>query len=38
MSSRIKKSPAVVDYDTNLIVGKPELRVTVDRERAATWG
>jgi hydrophobe/amphiphile efflux-1 (HAE1) family protein len=38
MGGDIKSSPAVVDYDTNLIVGKPELRVTIDRERAADLG
>ena len=38
MSPIIKKSPAVVDYDTNLIIGMPELRVSVDRDRAADLG
>jgi HAE1 family hydrophobic/amphiphilic exporter-1 len=34
----IRKNPAVVDLDTNLILGKPELRVSVDRDRAADLG
>ncbi len=38
MSAKIRKAPAVVDFDTNLIVGKPELRVSVDRDRAADLG
>ncbi|MBL8610749.1 MAG: efflux RND transporter permease subunit [Myxococcales bacterium] len=38
MEPLIKQHPAVVDYDTNLIVGKPELRVAIDRDRAADLG
>ncbi|MDB4941564.1 MAG: Acriflavin resistance protein [Labilithrix sp.] len=38
MTPLLKKSPAIVDYDTNLIIGKPELRVSVDRDRAADLG
>ena len=38
MGPEIKKHPAVVDFDTNLIVGKPELRVCIDRDRAADLG
>lgn len=38
MSGDIRQSPAVVDFDTNLIVGKPELRVMIERERAADLG
>ncbi len=38
MSPDIKKSPAVVDFDTNLITGKPELRVAIDRDRASDLG
>ena len=34
MGPEIKKNPAVVDFDTNLITGKPELRVAIDRDRA----
>jgi len=35
---QIKKHPAVVDFDTNLIIGKPEIRVSIDRDRAADLG
>ncbi|MDX2014373.1 MAG: efflux RND transporter permease subunit [Myxococcaceae bacterium] len=35
---RIKKIPDAVDVDSTLIVGKPELGVSVDRERAADLG
>ncbi len=38
MTPIIKKSPAVVDFDTNLILGKPELKVDIDRTRAADLG
>jgi hydrophobe/amphiphile efflux-1 (HAE1) family protein len=38
MGAIIKKNPAVVDYDTNLIVGQPEVRVRIDRDRAADLG
>jgi multidrug efflux pump subunit AcrB len=38
MGPEIKKHPAVVDFDTNLVVGKPELRVAIDRDRAADLG
>ena len=38
MGERIKKHPAVVDYDTNSITGKPEVRVSIDRDRAADLG
>ena len=38
MAPMIKASPASVDFDTNLIVGKPELRVSIDRDRAADLG
>jgi hydrophobic/amphiphilic exporter-1 (mainly G- bacteria), HAE1 family len=38
MEPAIKKNPAVVDYDTNLITGKPELRVAIDRDRASDLG
>ena len=38
MSEAIKKNPAVVDFDTNLIVGNPEVRVSIDRDRAADLG
>jgi hydrophobe/amphiphile efflux-1 (HAE1) family protein len=38
MGPEIKSHPAVVDYDTNLITGKPEIRVDIDRDRAADLG
>jgi len=38
MGPEIKKHPAVVDFDTNLIVGKPEIKVSIDRDRAADLG
>jgi hydrophobe/amphiphile efflux-1 (HAE1) family protein len=36
--ARMKKIPSVVDADSSLIVGKPELGVFVDRDRAAVLG
>jgi len=38
MGPVIKKHPAVVDFDTNLITGKPEIRISLDRDRAADLG
>ncbi len=38
MAPRIKADPAVVDFDTSLITGKPEVRVAIDRDRAADLG
>jgi hydrophobic/amphiphilic exporter-1 (mainly G- bacteria), HAE1 family len=38
MGPEIKKHPAVVDYDSNLITGKPEIKVSIDRDRAADLG
>ncbi len=38
MGPEIKRQPSVVDFDTNLIVGKPELRVAIERDRAADLG
>jgi len=38
MSGEIKQHPSVVDYDTNLITGKPEIKVSIDRDRAADLG
>ncbi len=35
---RIKKIPGAVDIDSTLITGKPELAVTIDRDRAADLG
>jgi hydrophobe/amphiphile efflux-1 (HAE1) family protein len=36
--ARIKKIPGAVDVSSSLIGGKPELGVTIDRERAADLG
>jgi len=36
--AKMKQEPTVVDADSNLIIGKPELGVYVDRERAAALG
>ena len=35
---KLKTIPDVVDADTSLVVGKPELRVIIDRARAADLG
>jgi HAE1 family hydrophobic/amphiphilic exporter-1 len=36
--AKMKEIPSVVDADTSLITGKPELRVNIDRKRAADLG
>jgi len=36
--ARLKKMPGIVDADTSLIIGKPELRVQIDRAKAADLG
>src|SRR5262249_23175741 len=36
--TKMKTLPGVVDPDTSLIVGKPELRVHIDRKKAADLG
>jgi HAE1 family hydrophobic/amphiphilic exporter-1 len=36
--AKLKQIPGVVDADTSLIVGKPELRVEIDRQKAADLG
>jgi multidrug efflux pump subunit AcrB len=38
MTPEVKANPAVVDFDTNLITGKPEIKVSIDRDRAADLG
>ncbi len=38
MVRELKKVPGAVDVDTNLVVGKPELQVSIDREKAADLG
>ena len=35
---KLKNVPGAVDVDTNLVVGKPELQVSIDREKAADLG
>ncbi len=35
---KLRKMPGVVDPDTSLIVGKPELRGAIDRQKAADLG
>jgi HAE1 family hydrophobic/amphiphilic exporter-1 len=36
--AKLKELPKVVDADTSLVYGKPELRVEIDRQRAADLG
>ncbi len=38
VASKLKKVPGAVDVDTSLVVGKPEARLTIDRDRAAALG
>src|SRR5208282_4504119 len=38
MLARMKTIPDVVDADSSLVLGKPELRISIDRERAADLG
>jgi len=38
MLEKMKTIPDVVDADSTLVTGKPELRVVIDRERAADLG
>lgn len=38
MTDELRQVPGAVDVDNSLIVGKPEVRVTVDRDRAADLG
>jgi HAE1 family hydrophobic/amphiphilic exporter-1 len=35
---RFRKVPGAVDVDSNLVVGNPEMRVTIERDRAASLG
>ncbi|MDX2033377.1 MAG: efflux RND transporter permease subunit [Blastocatellia bacterium] len=35
---KMKQMPGIVDADTSLILGKPELRVRIDRQKAADLG
>ncbi|MGE0126529.1 MAG: efflux RND transporter permease subunit [Blastocatellales bacterium] len=36
--NKLKTTPGVVDVDSSLIVGKPELRAAIDRQKAADLG
>src|SRR5262249_29428604 len=36
--NKLKEMPGVVDTDTSLIVGKPELRAAIDRQKASDLG
>src|SRR5580704_8522686 len=36
--AKLKEIPKVADADTSLVFGKPELRVEIDRQRAADLG
>ncbi len=38
ITDELRKTPGAVDVDNSLIVGKPEIRVAVDRDRAADLG
>jgi HAE1 family hydrophobic/amphiphilic exporter-1 len=38
LMAKLKAMPKMVDVDTSLIVGKPELRVDINRKRAADLG
>ncbi|MFJ1288485.1 efflux RND transporter permease subunit, partial [Acinetobacter baumannii] len=35
---RVKKVPGAVDVDSTLVLGKPEVSVLIDREKAADLG
>jgi HAE1 family hydrophobic/amphiphilic exporter-1 len=38
MLTKIRELPDAVDVDTSLVIGKPELRIEIDRQRAADLG
>ncbi len=38
LMAELKSMPGAVDVDTSLILGKPELRVAIDRQKAADLG
>ncbi|MFO0675889.1 MAG: efflux RND transporter permease subunit [Polyangiaceae bacterium] len=38
ITKELKKFPGAVDVDTSYVVGKPEVRVSIDRPRAASMG
>jgi len=35
---KLRLAPGAVDVDSSLVVGKPEARITIDRDRASTLG
>jgi hydrophobe/amphiphile efflux-1 (HAE1) family protein len=38
LTNRVRKMPGAVDVNTSLVAGKPEVRLDIDRERAADLG
>jgi hydrophobe/amphiphile efflux-1 (HAE1) family protein len=38
ITEELKKTPGAVDVDNSLVEGKPEVRVSIERDRAATLG
>ena len=38
ITDKLKKTPGAVDVDNTLVVGKPEVRAVIDRDRAADLG
>jgi multidrug efflux pump subunit AcrB len=38
ITAELKKVPGAVDVDDSLVIGKPELQVSIDRDRAADLG
>ena len=38
VTAKLKADPSAVDVDSNLVGGKPELRIEIERERAAALG
>ncbi|MBC7798329.1 MAG: efflux RND transporter permease subunit, partial [Pyrinomonadaceae bacterium] len=38
LKTRLREVPDAIDVDSSLVIGKPELRVRIDRERAADLG
>ncbi len=38
IATRLRQTPGAADVDTSLVMSKPELEVTIDRERAAARG
>lgn len=38
LKNKLREVPEAIDVDSSLVIGKPELRVSIDRERAADLG